>query len=77
MMRKTKWSRFTECFCRRPGIVLVLLPCLLIVTLYLVSGDDDYEYDAQYPSFKPYNVTEGEFSFPRALTLDPREKESC
>lgn len=59
MMWKAKWSRFTECFCRRPGLVLVLLPCLLIVTLYLVSGDN-YEYDAQYPSLKSYNVAEGE-----------------
>lgn len=61
MMWKAKWSRFTECFCRRPGLVLVLLPCLLIVTLYLIS-EDDYEYEVQYPSFKSYNITEGELS---------------
>ncbi|KAM0733229.1 hypothetical protein ACS0PU_012778 [Formica fusca] len=58
MMWKAKWSRFTECFCRRPGLVLVLLPCLIVITLYLVP-DDDYEYDVQYPSFKSYNITEG------------------
>ncbi|XP_014480678.1 PREDICTED: uncharacterized protein LOC106747559 [Dinoponera quadriceps] len=58
MMWKAKWSRFTECFCRRPGLVLVLLPCLLIVTLYLIS-EDDYEYEVQYPSYKSYNIAEG------------------
>ncbi|XP_020299718.1 uncharacterized protein LOC109863692 [Pseudomyrmex gracilis] len=61
MMWKVKWSRFTECLCRRPGLVLILLPCLLVVTLYLVSGDDYGEFYAlQYPSFKSsYNVVEG------------------
>jgi hypothetical protein len=58
-MWKAKWSRFTECFCRRPGLVLVLLPCLIVVTLYLIPCAD-YEYDMlQYPSFKSYNVAEG------------------
>ncbi|KYQ50400.1 hypothetical protein ALC60_10517, partial [Trachymyrmex zeteki] len=58
IMWKTKWLRFTECFCRRSGLVLVLL-CLMIIILYLVSVDE-YEYDVlQYPSFKSYNIAEG------------------
>jgi len=63
MMWKVKWSRFIECFCRRPGLILILLPCLIIVTLYLVSSNE-YEYDVLlYPSFKAYNIAEGESLF--------------
>jgi hypothetical protein len=71
MMWKVKWSRFTECFCRRPGLVLVSLPCLLIIVLYLISGNDYDEYDvSHYPSFKPYNIAEGE-NRPRNPREDP------
>ncbi|XP_012532726.1 uncharacterized protein LOC105834636 [Monomorium pharaonis] len=59
MMWNAKWSHFSECFCRRSSLVLVLLPCLIFVTNYLVSNDE-YEYDVlQYPSFKSYNIVEG------------------
>lgn len=77
MMWKAKWSRFTECFCRRPGLVLVLLPCLIVVTLYLVSSDE-YEYDVlQYPSFKSYNVAEGESLIPSYRVLSIHHSNSC
>lgn len=57
-MWRAKWSRFVECFCRRPGFVLLGLPCVLLVTLYVVS-EEEYDFNVQYPSYKSYNVVEG------------------
>ncbi|XP_035722084.1 uncharacterized protein LOC118441589 [Vespa mandarinia] len=59
MTRKAKWSRFAECFCRRPGIVLLLLPCLVIVTLFFVSEENIVYTNFQYPSYRFYNDTNG------------------
>ncbi|XP_015185478.1 PREDICTED: uncharacterized protein LOC107071205 isoform X1 [Polistes dominula] len=59
MMCKSKLSRLVECFCSRPGIVLLLLPCLVLVTLYLVSEDNIDYTNFQYPSYKFYNDTNG------------------
>ncbi|XP_015605036.1 uncharacterized protein LOC107272412 [Cephus cinctus] len=54
-MLKAKCSRFTECFCRRPGFVLMLLPCLLLLTLYLISGSNVELEGFHYLPFKSYN----------------------
>ncbi|KAK2584189.1 hypothetical protein KPH14_006616 [Odynerus spinipes] len=60
MMCKTKLSRFAECFCRRPGIVLLLLPCLVIATLYLVSEENLENVSVQFPPYNRfYNETNG------------------
>ncbi|CAG5108936.1 Protein of unknown function [Cotesia congregata] len=37
-MREAKFLRAIECLKKKPGIVILLLPCLLIVTLYYISG---------------------------------------
>lgn len=54
-MLKSKWSRFKEFCCRRPGLVLLILPCILILTLYLISGNEIV--NLQYLSFKSHNDT--------------------
>ncbi|XP_057325177.1 uncharacterized protein LOC130667547 [Microplitis mediator] len=37
-MWKAKFLRVIECLKKKPGIVILLLPCLLVVTLYYISG---------------------------------------
>ncbi|XP_054011813.1 uncharacterized protein LOC128894230 [Hylaeus anthracinus] len=60
-MRKTKKrSRFVECVCRRPSLVLLLLPAGLLASLYVASTEEGYEFEPRYPSlYGAYNVTEG------------------
>ncbi|XP_012282730.1 uncharacterized protein LOC105700962 [Orussus abietinus] len=58
MMWKAKWAHLQECFCKRPGLVLILLPCLLILTLYFISGSDPEYIGLQYFSFRSYNASE-------------------
>ncbi|KAG7198833.1 hypothetical protein KM043_001802 [Ampulex compressa] len=57
-MWRTKGSRLVECFVRRPGLVLILLPSILLAVLYAVS-EDDYDFDVEYLPYKFYNVVEG------------------
>lgn len=57
-MWKAKWSRFVDCLCRKPGLILILLPCLLVLSYYVVS-DDDCEFRIEYPPYKSYNIVEG------------------
>ncbi|XP_076167170.1 uncharacterized protein LOC143146608 [Ptiloglossa arizonensis] len=60
-MRKTKKrSRLVECVCRRPGLVLLLLPAGLLASLYVASSEEGYEFEPRYPAlFGTFNVTEG------------------
>lgn len=58
-MLKSRWTQLTELFGKRPCVVVVLLPCLLIFTLYLISGR--YLELNDYMIYKSYNVEDGEY----------------
>ncbi|KOX79261.1 hypothetical protein WN51_09063 [Melipona quadrifasciata] len=48
-----------DCLRRRPGVVLLLLPAALLASLYVVSSEEDYDFEPRYPPlFKSYNVAE-------------------
>ncbi|XP_051171895.1 uncharacterized protein LOC127288465 [Leptopilina boulardi] len=52
-MIKLKLIRLKEFCCHGPGFVLLILPCILLLTLYLFTGN---EFDKiQYYSYKSYN----------------------
>ncbi|CAD1469913.1 unnamed protein product, partial [Heterotrigona itama] len=49
-----------DCLRRRPGVVLLLLPAALLASLYVVSFEEDYDFEPRYPSFfKSYNAADG------------------
>ena len=53
-----------DCLRRRPGVVLLLLPAALLASLYVVSSEEDYDFEPRYPPlFKSYNVAEGNCTF--------------
>ncbi|XP_063986933.1 uncharacterized protein LOC135167555 [Diachasmimorpha longicaudata] len=53
-MMRSKWSRPTECLRKKAGAVTLAFPCLLIFSLYFISGHY-MEYDGYLPH-KLYNL---------------------
>ncbi|XP_008203577.1 uncharacterized protein LOC100121316 isoform X1 [Nasonia vitripennis] len=61
MWLKNKWSRRGECLGRPQGLVLLLLPGLLALTLYLLAGSETYYDRFQYlASFHGYSAQSDE-----------------
>ncbi|CAL7941598.1 unnamed protein product [Xylocopa violacea] len=58
--KKKKRPRLVvEFFRRRPGFVLLLLPAALLVSLYMVSSEEDYNFAPRYvPFYKTFNIAE-------------------
>lgn len=71
-MREAKFLRAIECLKKKPGIVILLLPCLLIVTLYYISGK--YSPLENYFPEKFYNPEYGEFNLHLKNTIIIRAK---
>lgn len=59
IMLSHKFTRCFECFSKRSRLILVLFPCLVIFTLYFVSGTF-VEFE-QLPTYRPYNPDDGMF----------------
>ncbi|XP_034175666.1 uncharacterized protein LOC117602147 isoform X2 [Osmia lignaria lignaria] len=62
IQRGKKGSRILECVCRRSSWLLLLLSAVLFASLYVVSFEENYEFDfpSRYrSSYGSYNVTEG------------------
>lgn len=53
-MMKLRWIRLKEInYCHRPGLVLLILPCILLLTLYILNGN---KFDKlEYYSYRSYN----------------------
>ncbi|XP_014211056.1 uncharacterized protein LOC106641232 [Copidosoma floridanum] len=56
-MWKPKWSRLAEWLGRPQGLVLLLLPCLLLLTLYFLSGNEPDFDRIQYMVYRSYNAS--------------------
>ncbi|XP_076291505.1 uncharacterized protein LOC143214382 [Lasioglossum baleicum] len=65
-------SRLVEYVCRRPGLVLLLLLSVgLLTSFYVASSEEDYGYEPRHPNFyKWYNV--GEETMDGYLVWNPR-----
>lgn len=51
-----------DCLRRRPSVVLLLLPAALLASLYVVSSEEDYDFEPR-SLFKSYHVAKGNYLF--------------
>ncbi|XP_078045992.1 uncharacterized protein LOC144474710 [Augochlora pura] len=65
-------SRFVDCICRRPGLVMLLLLSIGVLTsFYVASSAEDYAFEQRHPSYyKWYNS--GEETMDGYLVWNPR-----
>lgn len=58
----SKRSRLVESVRRRPGVVaLLLLPVLLVASLYLVNFKVDHDFD-RFSLYRFYNIRKGRYN---------------